>query len=122
MDAGTIWKYHNDVASVDVDIDLVGFDVEALDGSIGSIDSASRDTDDAHLVVDTGGWIFGKQRLIPAGVVVAIDVDGRTVRINMSKDQVKSAPDWNSSLADDEWRGHHDRYYSPFGFQSSGNV
>lgn len=120
MDASNIWKYHQDVGVVDFDI--VGFDVEALDGSIGSIDSASHDTDDAHLVVDTGGWIFGKKRLIPAGVVAGIDTVERTVRINMSKDQVKSAPDWNSQLTDDEWRSHHDRYYSPFGWQSSGNV
>jgi hypothetical protein len=35
---------------------------------------------------------------------------------------VEAAPDWNSQLTDDEWRSHHDRYYSPFGWQSSGNV
>ena len=120
MDTSPIWNYHEDLGTAETD--LVGFDVEASDGSIGSVDSASRATDDAHLVVDTGGWIFGKKRLIPAGVVAAVDVDRRTVRLNMSKDDVKSAPDWNSQLADDQWRAHHDRYYSPFGFQSSGNI
>jgi hypothetical protein len=120
MDSNRIWNYHQDVGASELDV--VGFDVEALDGEIGSVDSASRETDDAHLVVDTGGWIFGKKRLIPAGVVAAVDVDNRRVRVNMTKDQVKSAPDWNAQLTDDEWRDRHDRYYSPFGFQSAGNI
>ena len=28
-----------------------------------------------YLVVDTGFWIFGKKRLIPAGVVTHVDPD-----------------------------------------------
>ena len=50
---------------------LVGYDVEATDGHIGKIDEASTETDRNYLVVDTGFWIFGKKRLVPAGVVVA---------------------------------------------------
>ena len=118
MNDQSLWQYHDHLGRSEADI--VGYDVEALDGSIGSIDSASDEADDAHLVVDTGGWIFGKKRLIPAGVVAAIDTEARAVRINMTKEQVKSAPDWNSQLTADEWHNHHDRYYSPFGFQPGG--
>ena len=49
--------------------DLVGYSVEATDGSIGKIDEATNEVDAAHVVVDTGPWIFGKKRLIPAGAI-----------------------------------------------------
>ena len=62
-----------------------------------------------------GFWIFGKQRLIPAGVVSSVAEDQRRIHINMTKDQVKSAPDWDASqLTGDEWRADHDRYYTSF--------
>lgn len=118
MTERSIWEYSDEIGRSDVD--LVGFDVEALDGSIGAIDAASDAADDAHLVVDTGGWIFGKKRLIPAGVVSSIDVEARTVRVNLSRDQIKSAPDWNSQLTNDEWHPHHERYLSSIGFQPGG--
>ena len=37
-----------------VDIDVVGYSVEALDGSIGKIDEATFDAGTAYIVVDTG--------------------------------------------------------------------
>ena len=33
---------------------LLGYDVEAIDGSIGKIDDATLETDTEHIVVDTG--------------------------------------------------------------------
>ena len=72
--------------------DLVGYDVEATDGSIGKIDQATDDTSTAYLVVDTGPWIFGKKRLIPAGTVTSVDHDGQHVYVAMTKDQIKGAP------------------------------
>ena len=49
--------------------DLAGYDVEATDGSIGNVDQATNDVSNAYVVVDTGFWIFGKKRLIPAGAI-----------------------------------------------------
>ena len=59
--------------------DLVGYSVEATDGSIGKIDKASDYTSTAYLVVDTGPCIFGKKRLIPAGTVTSVDHYDHTV-------------------------------------------
>jgi hypothetical protein len=92
---------------------LVGFDVEALDGQIGTIDEASNVAGKAHLVVDTGFWIFGKKRLIPAGVVQRIDDENEKVHISLSKEQVKSAPDFDAQRRDA--RDEYDTYYEPFG-------
>jgi len=107
----SIWAYHTDVATVDRD--LVGYDVEATDGHIGKIDGASNEVGRAHMVVDTGFWIFGKKRLIPAGIVQSIDADDEKVYISMTKDQVKSAPDYDEQQRD--YENDYDPYYEPFG-------
>jgi hypothetical protein len=46
--------------------DLTGYDVEATDGHIGKIDEATMAEGATCLVVDTGFWIFGKKRMLPA--------------------------------------------------------
>ena len=53
--------------------DLTGFGVEALDGSIGKVDSATYDASESFVIVDTGPWIFGKKVMLPAGVIQRID-------------------------------------------------
>ena len=45
--------------------DLVGYGVEATDGSIGKIDEASNEASGSHVVVDTGPWIFGTKDWSP---------------------------------------------------------
>ena len=61
---------------VDTKVDLSGFKVEALDGSIGSIDESTYGTSRSYIVVDTGPWIFGKKVILPAGVIRGIDERG----------------------------------------------
>ena len=107
----SIWSYRTDVAVADRDV--AGYDVEATDGHIGKIDDASNEVGHAHMVVDTGFWIFGKKRLIPAGIVQRIDVNDEKVYIGMTKDEVKSAPDYDEQQRDDQ--DQYDNYYEPFG-------
>jgi hypothetical protein len=95
--------------------DFVGYDVEATDGSIGKIDEKSEEASSSYVVVDTGPWIFGKKRLIPAGAVTGVDHEARTVRVDMTKDQIKSAPDFDKDTWDDSARSTHDTYYRPYG-------
>lgn len=88
-----LWTY----GAVDTSrsVDLTGYDVEAVDGSIGKIDEATYEAGRSAIVVDTGFWIFGKKRVLPAGVIDRIDMDERKVFVNRTKDQIKSAPDWD---------------------------
>jgi hypothetical protein len=110
-----LWTYRSGVALTDRD--LVGYDVEASDGHIGKVDEATRETDRDHLVVDTGFWIFGKKRLIPAGVATRVDYDNEKVYVNMSKDQIKDAPDWDADWDTDLGRrDSYSEYYAPFGW------
>jgi hypothetical protein len=94
--------------------DFVGYDVEATDGSIGSIDEASNEAGSSYVVVDTGFWIFGKKRLIPAGAITAVDHERRVVHVSMTKDAIKDAPDYDATDWDDESRRRHDDYYTGY--------
>jgi hypothetical protein len=107
-----LWNYRHDIEVNDVD--LVGYDVEATDGRIGKIDESSAEVGSAHLVVDTGFWIFGHKRVLPARAVKQINHDDQVVFIDLTKDEVKGAPDHH-----DTWSGPDDRepftdYYTPF--------
>jgi hypothetical protein len=109
-----VWSYRTDL-SKDTELQrrIVGYDVEALDGGIGKIDEASNETDRQYLVVDTGFWIFGKKRLVPAGVVQTVDHPDRKVFVGMTKDQIKSAPDYDEAMTtyDDAYYDKYSTYY-----------
>ena len=68
-----IWTYREGVDLGVSPRNVVGYDVEARDGSIGKVDEATFDTDSSSLVVDTGPWIFGKKVMLPAGVIRSVD-------------------------------------------------
>ena len=107
-----VWSYKND--DWIRQSDLVGYSVEARDGSIGTIDEASTEAARRWLVVDTGFWIFGKKRLIPAGTVAGVDHDSKLVVINMSKSAIKAAPDYDKETWGDEAQGEHAAYYDEY--------
>jgi len=92
---------------------LVGFSVEATDGSIGKIDEATADTGRSHVIVDTGPWIFGKKVLLPAGVVERVDLDTETVFVNRTKDEIKNAPEFDTDMqpGDEDYRSRVGGYY-----------
>ena len=75
-----LWIYRTNLGSSLNAPDIVGYDVHATDGDIGKIDDASTDTSRQYLVVDTGFWIFGKKRMIPAGVVTTSTTTTRRSR------------------------------------------
>ena len=64
------WTYRDpSLAASLTQREIIGYGVEAIDGSIGKIDDATLETDSGHVIVDTGPWIFGKKVMLPAGVV-----------------------------------------------------
>ena len=106
-----IWN-HNEGAAIDHD--LIGFDVEASDGHIGKIDATSMEAGLAHIVVDTHHWLFGKKRLIPAGVISEVDRHERKVVVKMTKEQIKHAPDFDPGwLNDATYKDRMSNFYGP---------
>jgi hypothetical protein len=106
----TMWDYRNDLGALDRN--LVGYDVEAIDGSIGKIDESTLDVGASYLVVDTGFWIFGKKRMIPAGVVERIDDTDEKVYVSLTKDDIKAAPDFEEQHRLE--REMYDKYYETY--------
>ncbi|MFH7598741.1 PRC-barrel domain-containing protein [Streptomyces racemochromogenes] len=101
-------------------IDLRGFKVEAVDGSIGKVDKHSDEAGSAWIVVDTGPWIFGKEVLLPAGTVSRIDVAEETVHVDRTKEQIKNAPEFHreTHLGNADYHDELGAYYllgAPFG-------
>jgi hypothetical protein len=106
-----IWSFTKGAPSVD----LTGFKVEARDGSIGKVDESTVESGggSSFIVVDTGPWIFGKKVMLPAGVVRDIDLDTETVFLDLSKDEIKSAPEFDEkTYRDQTYRDELGGYYS----------
>ncbi len=92
---------------------LAGYDVEATDGGIGSIDEASYTVGEAHLVVDTGPWIFGRKVLLPAGTVQRVDHAERKVYVGRTKEQIKDSPEYDKdTFSTPEYRERVGTYYT----------
>ena len=97
--------------------DIAGYEVEARDGHIGKVDEATYDADLSCLVVDTGHWIFGHKRMIPAGMVERIDPAECKVYLTMTKDEIRGAPNYDADRHRDDPAGHHNEhrtYYDSF--------
>ena len=113
MSTTDLWTYGTTNVS---QRNLAGFSVEALDGGIGKVDDATFDAGESFIVVDTGPWIFGKKVMLPAGVIQRVDESDEKVYVNRTKDQIKSAPEFDDSLVrDEEYRGELGSYYGPGG-------
>src|SRR2546429_4865039 len=94
-------------------VDLSGFKVEALDGSIGKVDEATHEAGGSFIVVDTGPWIFGKKVMLPAGTIRDIDPDTETIFVDLTKDAIKNAPEFDEkTYRDQSYRNELGSYYS----------
>jgi hypothetical protein len=111
-----LWTYRESGSlgvNASAGIDLVGFEVEAVDGGIGKVDEATYEMSRSYIVVDTGPWIFGKKVMLPAGVVDRVDLDSERVYVDRRKDDIKSAPEFEESgYRDDDYRAKLGTYYS----------
>ncbi|MFG2192104.1 PRC-barrel domain-containing protein [Streptomyces sp. NPDC048639] len=96
--------------------DLIGYRVEATDGSIGKVDKHSDEVGSSYLVVDTGPWIFGKHVLLPAGLVTTVDIPSETVFVACAKDEIGNAPEFDRERhpVDAGRREQVGVYYAPF--------
>ena len=103
-----LWTFDNTLTA-DQDT-WIGYNVHATDGDIGKIDEMSTEAGRGSVVVDTGFWIFGKKRLLPASSVRSVDRANRTVSVALTKDQIKNAPDYEQTRRRDD-----DTYYDEFG-------
>jgi hypothetical protein len=112
-----VWSYPDpELLGANIrDTDVTGYGVEALDGSIGKIDEATYDTGSSYLIVDTGSWLrVGKKVMLPAGVVLRVDITDEKVYVNRMKDEIKDAPELED-FKDEAYREQLGSYYGPGG-------
>lgn len=104
-----LWTYPDSMGRLDVS----GYDVEAVDGDVGTVDEMSLEVGNAYLVIDTGRWIVGKKVLIPAGLVERVDRDDQTVYLSRAKDEIESAPEFDADhYTEPEYREKIGAYYA----------
>jgi hypothetical protein len=102
-----MWDYSPDAGWAS-EFDLIGYHVEAVDGSVGKVSQSTHVLDGSYLLVDTGPWIFGRTVVIPAGIVTHIDHTDRRVYLDRDSDQVKSSPDYSDEPGfRDKLAGHY---------------
>lgn len=80
---------------------LTGYSLEARDGEIGKLEQVYFD--DQHwltryFVVRTGGWLFGRQVLVPPAVVSAVDQDKEVMVVELTREQIRNSPPVDSQL------------------------
>jgi hypothetical protein len=107
-----IWSYRGPALSAN----LRGYEVEALDGRIGTVAEATDGTRGGYVVVDTGPWIFRKKAMLPAGVIDRVDREARKLHVNRTREEVKNAPQFGETgFDDDAYRIALGRYYGSGG-------
>ncbi|MBX7268539.1 PRC-barrel domain containing protein [Micromonospora sp. Llam7] len=104
------WSYRDEAGVAGTN--LIGYKVEATDGSIGKIGSDSAEVHASYLVVDTGPWIFGKKVMLPAGTVSHVDHEEQKVHVDRDKDQIKAAPEYDETATDPGYRDKLGGYYN----------
>ncbi len=99
MAIAELWTFT--IASPGIDlasVDLAGFKVEARDGSIGKVDVATHEAGGSFVVVDTGPWLLGKKVMLPAGVIRDVELDSETILVDLTKDEIKNAPEFDETI------------------------
>ena len=99
MTSADLWTHRDTTIGT---TDLSGYSVEAIDGSIGKVDEATNEIGGSYIVVDTGPWIFGKKVMLPAGTIQTVDTDEQTIYVNLTKDEIKDAPEFDDTRYRDE--------------------
>jgi hypothetical protein len=97
---------------------IVGYEVKAADGNIGTVIEESSTAGGQHVVVDAGFWVFDMTKLIPAGVISRVDHNSTCVALSMTRAEIRDAPDFveeSRSTDDDEsYRRSLAPYYQPW--------
>ncbi len=78
-----------------------GYHILAQDGGLGHVQDFLLEEADwsvRYLVVDTRNWIPGRVVLLPPKFVSEVDWQESTVRVNLTREQVRTSPEYNHSV------------------------
>ena len=75
---------------------LIGFTIGGTDGEIGKVKEFYFDDKSwtiRYIIVETGGWLFGRKVLLSPLAVIKTDLEEKVFRINLTMEQIKNSPD-----------------------------
>ena len=78
--------------------EVTGYHVHATDGGIGHVENFLVDSASwgiRYLVVDTSNWWVGQHVLMSPYAIKQVDWPNHDVRLDITRDKVKSSPPWN---------------------------
>lgn len=106
-----IWTFRG----VDPGIDLTGYEVEARDGSIGSVEQATMQAGQSYLIVVAGPRAGGGRVLLPGGIVERVDTGVKKVFVSRSRHEISNAPEYGDPRVTDVYRQQVGSYYGGLG-------
>ena len=80
--------------------EVCGYRIAARDGELGRVEDFVIDESDwtiAYAVIDTRRWLPGRTVLISPAWVGAVDWPGRSITVDLDRDAIKSAPEYDPS-------------------------
>src|ERR671936_1951156 len=100
-----------------VSADVVGYDVEDLQGTIGEVEGTTEELVPSFISIDTLSSLPGKRVILPAAVIERIDQGARKVYVDRRHKEIRNAPQsLNYETDTDEgYLGELRRYYGPGG-------
>jgi uncharacterized membrane protein YfcA len=100
-----------------VSADLVGYEVEDLQGTIGEVDHTTEELVPSFISVDTVSSLPGKHVTLPAAVIERIDHGARKVYVDRRHEEIRNAPQPSTDGTDrrDGNLGELRHYYGPGG-------
>ena len=111
---------HSEKASGDVHLrsakEVLEYHIQGTDGAIGHVEDFivnDESWDIRYLVVDTSNWWFGKKVLVAPHWAGNVSWDERKVHLNMSRQAIKSSPEWTPTEAIN--REYETRLYNYYG-------
>jgi hypothetical protein len=107
-----VWDYRESTWTLDGD--LVGYAVEASDGRAGTVVEAASTSAGRYLVVAIDEP-SARVRVVPAGVVVELRHEDRTVRVDSTRQQLDDAPAYDDVPRSESVLAHLESYYGALG-------
>jgi hypothetical protein len=87
-----------------------GYHIQAMDGALGHVQDFLVDETEfgiRYVVVDTKNWIPGRVVLLPTAFVAGVDWQASLVRVNLTREQVQTSPEYDHSAPVDS--GYEDK-------------
>lgn len=94
--------------------DVTGYSIQATDGEIGHVDDFLVDDESwtiRYMIVDTRNWWPGKKVLIAPPWIATVDWKNSNVYVNLSREALKSAPEFNPDNLDREYEAELHKHY-----------